>query len=80
MSILTRSEDVMIIKNLEKDVRNKWQWSWMEKSVTVKIEKLKKPLVMCLKDYIRKVNNINRKCVLFLYEVILLKGNARITF
>ena len=80
MSILTRSEDVMIIKNLEKDVRNKWQWNWMEKSVTVKIEKLKEPLVMCLKDYIRKVNNIHRKCGLFMYEVILLKDNARITF
>ena len=80
MSILTLSEDVMIIKNLEKDVRNKWQWSWMEKSVTVKTEKLKEPLVMCLKDYIRKVNNINRKCGLFMYEVILLKDNARITF
>ena len=52
MSILTRSEDVMIIKNLEKDVRNKWQWSWMEKSVTEKTEKLKEPLVMCLKYYI----------------------------
>ena len=80
MSILTRSEDVMIIKNLEKDVRNKWQWSWMEKSVTVKTEKLKEPLVMCLKDYIRKVNNISRKCSLFMYEVILLKDNACITF
>ena len=80
MSILTRSEDVMMIKNLEKDVRNKWQWNWMEKSVTVKIKKLKEPLVMCLKDYIRKVNNINRKCGLFIYEVILLKDNARITF
>ena len=51
----------------------------MEKSVTVKTEKLKEP-VMCLKDYIRKVNNINRKCGLFMYEVILLKDNARITF
>ena len=70
----------MIIKNLEKDVRNKWQWSWMEKSVTVKTEKLKEPIVMCLKDYIRKVNNINRKCGLFIDEVILLKDNARITF
>ena len=70
----------MIIKNLEKDVRNKWQWSWMEKSVTVKTEKLKEPLVMYLKDYIRKVNNINRKYGLFMYEVILLKDNARITF
>ena len=72
----------MIIKNLEKDVRNKnkWQWSWMEKSVTVKTEKLKEPLVMYLKDYIRKLNNINRKYGLFMYEVILLKDNARITF
>ena len=70
----------MIIKNLEKDVRNKWQWSWMEKSVTVKTEKLKEPLVMYLKDYIRKVNNISRKYVLFMYEVILLKDHARITF
>ena len=63
MSILTRSEDVMIIKNLEKDIRNKWQRSWMEKSVTVKTEKLNEPLVMCLKDHVRKVNNINRKCI-----------------
>ena len=52
----------------------------MEKSVMVKTEKLKEPLVMCLKDYIRKVNNINRKYDLFMYEVILLKDNARITF
>ena len=80
MLILTRSEDVMIIKNLEKDVRNKWQWSWMEKSVTLKTEKLKEPRVMCLKNYIRKVNNINKKYGLFMYEVILLKDNARITF
>ena len=80
MSILTRSEDVMIIKNLEKDVRNKWQWSWMEKSVTLKTEKLKEPRLMCLKNYIRKVNNFNRKYGLFMYEVILLNDNARITF
>ena len=45
MSILTRSEDVMIIKNFEKDVRNKWQCSWMEKNVMMKTEKLKEPLV-----------------------------------
>ena len=54
MSILTRSEDVMIIKNLEKDVRNKWQWSWMEKSVTVKTEKLKEPLCYVLKGLYTK--------------------------
>ena len=80
MSILTRSEDVMIIKNLEKDVRNKWQWSWMEKTVMLKTEKLKEPRVMCLKNYIRKVSNISRKYGLFMYEVILLKDNAHITF
>ena len=52
----------------------------MEKSFMVKTEKLKEPLVMCLKDYIQKVNNINRKWGLFMYEVILLKDNACITF
>ena len=52
----------------------------MEKSVTMKTEKLKEPLVMCLKNYIRKVNNINRKCGWFMHEVILVKDNARITF
>ena len=32
MSIIKRTKDTSLVKTIEKNVRNNWQWKWMEKT------------------------------------------------
>ena len=61
MSVLTRADEPRL-EDIDKGCNNKWKWEWMEKTVTVNVpESVSKdwnegPLVIPLKDHLRKVN------------------------
>lgn len=69
---LIEKADTSVIAEIDKDVKNKFRWAWLEKSVTlsVKIGKKTEEVTELLRDYVGKCDVAGKAQCLYCSELI----------